>query len=761
MKNLKVKVIVILALVMILQVILPSIGEVEAAIESGSNTLLISGGVTITKNTTPEQVISQYGADAKLITPSPFGGKAYTFYEGEYENILYMETDAENKIVSMGAISDDFQSQLISHGEITDQYVRYMSGTAIGDWSDNGATGVMVYNQDLMKSDRVNSFYQEYWKNLHEYQKYYCQHAIIITNHYLKEYNKSIMAEFNEEIFDVLSRIKKNGKSIDTYAEENKKSTFIQKMGSGVGVYTTYEMLPNPFEMANRTRGYSTTEDKKYAFFTFDVTDEPNGITDYTANIDTYYVSANFLKDLSETIELTDEEKEKLANAKAEYAKSVQTFNSDGSTNIYEVEPVYDTAPLNAGKVKENKLEGAIGYINAVRAGAGLPLFEHSNELSDYAQHKATLVVYNGIKGYDNGNPHMPTKPDEVSQEFYDKAQSGMSAENLYSGSYIIGTITEALNDVYGDPTTCGHRYNLLNPTLKYMGIGYIDVEGQLSGQGVHKFSGSQNTYKGNVVAWPSEGITPMEAYSGGRWTCMITSGYSITDDTTVNVVRLNDNREWNFSEESTGSSYFAINGGIITFSNSDFDAEDGYVYKITIKNLKNTETNQIEDYTYRSVFASVFGESTEVGYPTGVKLDKTNIGGIIGNKVELNTTILGENATEIILKWSSSNPSVATVNQYGTVTFVKPGTATIIVETLNGKKATCQVTVSNYLRGDLNQDGIVNGNDVNYGMRGIVGKITLTELEKQIGDVNDDGIFNANDINKIMRYIVGKVNTL
>ena len=44
--------------------------------------------------------------------------------------------------------------------------------------------------------------------------------------------------------------------------------------------------------------------------------------------------------------------------------------------------------------------------------------------------------------------------------------------------------------------------------------------------------------------------------------------------------------------------------------------------------------------------------------------------------------------------------------------------------------------------------------------MRGIVGKVTLTDLEEQIGDVNEDGIFNVNDINMIMRFIVGKISS-
>ena len=43
---------------------------------------------------------------------------------------------------------------------------------------------------------------------------------------------------------------------------------------------------------------------------------------------------------------------------------------------------------------------------------------------------------------------------------------------------------------------------------------------------------------------------------------------------------------------------------------------------------------------------------------------------------------------------WTSSNPDVATVDEDGNVTGLSLGEATITVETSNGKKAKCKVTV-------------------------------------------------------------------
>ena len=81
---------------------------------------------------------------------------------------------------------------------------------------------------------------------------------------------------------------------------------------------------------------------------------------------------------------------------------------------------------------------------------------------------------------------------------------------------------------------------------------------------------------------------------------------------------------------------------------------------------------------------------------PASVKLNKSSFGFGVGMEVTLVPTIMPDNTTENTLTWSSSNPSVASVTQEGIVTGVAEGTTTITATTVNGKKATCEVTVSN-----------------------------------------------------------------
>ena len=89
--------------------------------------------------------------------------------------------------------------------------------------------------------------------------------------------------------------------------------------------------------------------------------------------------------------------------------------------------------------------------------------------------------------------------------------------------------------------------------------------------------------------------------------------------------------------------------------------------------------------------------ESKPVVIPvTSVTLNKTKESLLKGKTTTLTATINPTNATNKGVTWSSSNNSVATVDQSGKVTAVGKGTATITVTTKDGaKKATCTITVT------------------------------------------------------------------
>ena len=77
----------------------------------------------------------------------------------------------------------------------------------------------------------------------------------------------------------------------------------------------------------------------------------------------------------------------------------------------------------------------------------------------------------------------------------------------------------------------------------------------------------------------------------------------------------------------------------------------------------------------------------------TSIALNKTSLSLKEGESETLVATVSPDNATDKTVTWSSTNTSVATVDQSGRVTAIKEGTATITAKA-GDKTATCAVTV-------------------------------------------------------------------
>ena len=79
---------------------------------------------------------------------------------------------------------------------------------------------------------------------------------------------------------------------------------------------------------------------------------------------------------------------------------------------------------------------------------------------------------------------------------------------------------------------------------------------------------------------------------------------------------------------------------------------------------------------------------------PTGVKISPTALTLGKGESYTLKATVLPNDAKNKTCKWYTSRSSVAAVSSTGKVTAKAVGTAVITAKTVNGKKATCKVTV-------------------------------------------------------------------
>ena len=145
---------------------------------------------------------------------------------------------------------------------------------------------------------------------------------------------------------------------------------------------------------------------------------------------------------------------------------------------------------------------------------------------------------------------------------------------------------------------------------------------------------------------------------------------------------------------------------------NNDTGAIDGLYVRMN--------TDDAVDEKVPSVQAT-YDDSTSTTVPvTGVTLNPTTLGLVVGGEGTLVATVAPDEATNKAVTWSSSNTDVATVDANGKVKAVAKGSATItafVDANENGAfddgevKAECAVTVteaSSELLGDIDGDGHV-----------------------------------------------------
>ena len=173
-----------------------------------------------------------------------------------------------------------------------------------------------------------------------------------------------------------------------------------------------------------------------------------------------------------------------------------------------------------------------------------------------------------------------------------------------------------------------------------------------------------------------SSAIVPVTSVSLNRSTLSLNIGATNTLTATVTPSNATNKAvSWSSSDPSVAT---VNSSGVVTAVKAG---------TATIRATATDGTNK-----YGSCTVTVIAPTVSV---TGVSLDKTAMEIGVGGTGTLTATVTPSNATNKAVSWSSSNPSVATVNSSGVVTGVNAGTTTIKVTTSDGGYiATCQVTV-------------------------------------------------------------------
>ena len=138
---------------------------------------------------------------------------------------------------------------------------------------------------------------------------------------------------------------------------------------------------------------------------------------------------------------------------------------------------------------------------------------------------------------------------------------------------------------------------------------------------------------------------------------------------------------------------------------------------------------------------------------PSVITLSDSIVEVKVKESVQLEAIVTPESLEDKTIEWSSSDETIATVDETGLISGVAIGQA-VITATLKADPtvtATCLVNVmKSGLKGDVNGDGNVNISDINAVIDMILsGKYSVD------GDVNGDGVINIGDINALIAIIL------
>ena len=658
---------------------IPTISIPVKAEASVDGKLITVGGKTVTKNMKIDDVKKMFG-EPKLTTPSYWDGYAYTFYGKDYSDYLYLETDSDGKIVCYGSVSPGFETNKYSYGEKVNPYAR--AGCEAKD--DDGKLYAVIYYTKFHLDA-----YKRFTENLTENNRNLCKHAVEMWNAISYLYGYKTATYFGEKLFNIGAQLADNHSDLYDYCKSTNQSSCYQLMTGRKATFLEY-FYPNPLEFAKNARNYECPKGNAIGFMYY-----PSGEENDDYWIMEGFVNKELLADWK-SVAYTEREKELLENSRKYYTNSVNTVNSMKS--YYEIKPSYDSIKnIEGGKLSKEVAKGAVDYLNAIRVGAGLNPLEYSEQLSMDAQCKSTYTVYLAKNNIKNSSPHNPPKVEGLSDEYYSKCQSG-NGENLYScgiiSTSIIDSISSALDDSQGTGQyyNRGHRYNLLNPEWKYIGVG------NTLQQACHKLSGTQSSNV-DVVAWPPKGITISESgfSPSGMWTCQFYNKLKPTADTTITIECLNSNKKWKIDPNNLLENQhynYKRSGDLISYSDDSIVFKIGGVYQITYDHLTDANGNETS-YSYRTVYEKAYIGSEEEKVPQSIKLDKTSEKVLIGTTSKLIAKVSPDNIKNKRIYFASNNKEVATVNECGEITAHSLGTADITATRENGNiTATCKIIV-------------------------------------------------------------------
>lgn len=233
-------------------------------------------------------------------------------------------------------------------------------------------------------------------------------------------------------------------------------------------------------------------------------------------------------------------------------------------TTAYDKAPSF-SAPYTAGSLSADDLADAVNAVKVVRFLSGVPYEEVTfpAELNNIAQHGAVLLAAS------DQFSHEPTKPADMSDDFFTLGYQGCSEANISAGrSNISSSVLGFMYDAgQSNIIRAGHRRWILNPGNQEFGMGYAKGPNASYGGNrinMHVFAGlgSWECESDSYIAWPSDGAFPIQYLAASEninqvidcpWSINLGSPYAApTKDTVVvKLTRTRDGKTWIFDKNT------------------------------------------------------------------------------------------------------------------------------------------------------------------------------------------------------------------
>lgn len=460
-------------------------------------------------------------------------------------------------------------------------------------------------------------------------------------------------------------------------------------------------------------------------------------------------------------------------------------YRSTGSySKLYDREPVVTGSGYKTSKLTGDAYTYGRNYINYYRRVAGLKEVSFSSGANDSASWGALVLAM--IRKL----THTPSKPSGMSDSDYNKGKGATSSSNIsYSLGYGEGAIIRVavqgqMADSSGTNLTClGHRRWLLRPGVTTMGIGsanngaayYTDVK--VFGDGVSY--GKVSDY--DFISWPSSGNNLSDTFGTHvPWSITLNPDrYSAPSRSAVTVTMQSTTtgKKWVFnkstsSTESDDTDYFNVNNDGYGVANCiifrpGILGQEKYSgeYIITVSGIK-TKSGSATSITYRTEFDTYEHAISNVQDKVEDENKQANTITVINpayikgkenmfvKKTAQFKVMKGKGKTT----WSSSDPSVVTVNKNGKVKAVSKGKADIIAV---NKGKTMKMTVNTFNLPRFEKKTYITNNDVPIKLVTIADAdltgIVYTVSNKKVASVDSTGLVTP--IKKGTVTVTGKVN--